>query len=152
MPDGRRHHSRVPGNRPEAAQQMGGEAQRRAIVRGDSAGGRRPRLDLVQRAGQQAAFGQQGVDRGKAERHGALAGPLGAMGTLQPADPLAQIRGTGAASLAAREATGGAKALGEMTGIAPSIQAVERVGDKCSLFVLIRRSGESNGVGASGWH
>ena len=80
------------GLRPEAAQQMGGKAQRRAIVGGDAAGGGGTRLDLVQGAGQQPAFGQQGVDRRHAERHGGLACPLGAVRALQPADPFAQIR------------------------------------------------------------
>ena len=71
----------------------------------------RTRLDLVQGAGQQPAFGQQGVDGRQAERHGGLACPLGAVGALQPAD-LARAdppRSGAAASLAGR----GAKRLGK---------------------------------------
>ena len=63
---------------------MGSESRGRAIVRGDPAGRRGTRFDLVQGAGQQAA-GQQGVDGRHAERHGLLAGPLGTVRALQAA-------------------------------------------------------------------
>ncbi len=78
--------------RAEAAQQMGGKAQRCAIMGGNATGGSGPRLDLVQGAGQQAAFGQQDIDCRHAQRHGGLACPLDAVGALQPADPFAQVR------------------------------------------------------------
>jgi len=73
----------------EAAEHMGGEAQRRAVMGSDPAGCGGARLDLMQGAGQQPAFGQQRIDRGQAERDRHPAGPLDTMGALQPADLLA---------------------------------------------------------------
>jgi len=75
----------------EAAEQMSGKAQSGAIMRGDPAGWPGSRLDLMQRPGQQAALGQQGVDDRQAERHGSMTGALDAMGAFEPADPLAQL-------------------------------------------------------------
>ncbi len=53
---------------------------------GDATGRGRAGLDLVQGAGQQPAFRQQGIDRRQAERHSGLPCALGAVGTFQTAD------------------------------------------------------------------
>ena len=60
------------------------------LMRRDPAGGRRTRLDFVQGTGQQAAFRQQRVDLGQAERHGPASGALRRVGALQAANLLAQ--------------------------------------------------------------
>jgi hypothetical protein len=70
---------------------MGGKAQRCAIVGSNATGQGRTCLDLVQGASQQPTLGQQGINRRHAQRYGGLACPLDAMGTLQPADPFAQV-------------------------------------------------------------
>ena len=50
------------------------------------------RFDLVQRAGQQAAFRQQGVDGRDPDWNGRSARSLDAMSTFQPSNLLAQDR------------------------------------------------------------
>ena len=50
------------------------------------------RFDLVQRAGQQAAFRQQGVDGRDSDREGCSARSLDTMSAFQPSDLLAQDR------------------------------------------------------------
>ena len=129
---GWRHHRIVPA--AKTAQHVRGKAQGGAVMRRDPTGRRRPCLDLVQGAGQQAALGQQGVDLGKAERHGAAAGALGRVGALQAAYLLATRPGS----------SGEAKSFGEMAGICPLNSVCLRVGDNRSLFVLITRTGRVN--------
>jgi len=68
---------------------MGCEAESGSIVRGHAAGWGGTRLDLVQRARQQPAFGQQGVDRRNPQGDGGPADPLEAMRAFEAANLLA---------------------------------------------------------------
>jgi hypothetical protein len=70
---------------------MSGETRGAAVMRGDATGRRGTRLDFVQGAGQQSVR-QQGIDGRNAERHGLLAGALGAVGALQAAHLFAKSR------------------------------------------------------------
>ena len=58
----------------------------------NAAGGSGTGFDLVQRAGQQAAFRQQGVDGRDSDGNGCSARSLDAMSAFQPPNLLAQGR------------------------------------------------------------
>lgn len=61
-------------------------------MRGNAARGSGARFDLMQRAGQQTAFRQQGIDGRDSDWNGCSARSLNAMSTFQPSDLLAQGR------------------------------------------------------------
>ena len=114
--------------RAEAAQQMGGETRGRAIVRGDTAGRRAdpPRSRAGRRSAGRWAAGRRWPARRAARPAGRPAGrcgraPGGAPFRAEPPRPGPPRRW--------RPEAGGAKAFGEMTGIAPSKGRVKRGGD-----------------------